>query len=172
MRRHGTQSRPGPTGRGGFTLLEVIIVLALIGLLTALVAGGSVALLREKPVTGEEVLRSAISKVRREAVTNLRDIRLSYDDKNKVFRESWLDGEKQFAVDVKGELKIEFLSTGKGSSMLLGGDVVETETIPFVTFYSDGCCSPFRVQLRTGGSARQVSIDPWTCAEILEKKQN
>jgi len=171
MRLRHTARRCLP-GQGGFTLLEVVIVLALIGLLTALVAGGSVALLREKPVTGEEVLRSVISKVRRDAVTHLRDIRLSYDEKNKVFHESWVDGEKQLAVDIKGELKLDFLSTGKGSSMLLGGDVVETETIPFVTFYSDGCCSPFRVQLRTGGPARQVSIDPWTCAEILDRKQN
>jgi general secretion pathway protein H len=40
--------------------------------------------------------------------------------------------------------------------------------LPYVTFYADGTCSPFRAQLRTGGPARFVTLDPWTCAPLLE----
>ena len=51
--------------------------------------------------------------------------------------------------------------------MLLGGQLVETKTLPYVTFYGDGTCSPFRLQIRTTGEARVIAIDPWTCSLVL-----
>jgi general secretion pathway protein H len=43
--------------------------------------------------------------------------------------------------------------------------------MPFVTLYSDGTCTPFRVQFHSNGAARIIAIDPWTCAEVLEEKK-
>jgi len=55
--------------------------------------------------------------------------------------------------------------------MLLGGELVETGTMPYVTLYRDGTCTPFRVQFHSSGAARIIAIDPWTCAEVLEEKK-
>ena len=54
------QAVRGARLRRGFTLLEVLVTVALIGLLAGVAVAGSVALLREKPATAEEVLRRAI----------------------------------------------------------------------------------------------------------------
>lgn len=166
---------PGPIqsrgGRSAFTLLEVLVTLALILLLTGIVIGASVSLLRDRPVTGEEVVKYAIAQARRYAVENFREVRLSFDAKEKAFIASTEDGTRTFPVEFPGELQIEFLSAQKGGSVLLGGDLVETARMPYVTFYPDGACSAFRAQLRTGGPARVLAIDPWTCAPMLEAKQ-
>lgn len=153
-----------------FTLLEVMVTLALIGLLGGLVAGGASALLRERPATGEEVFRSVLGKARRQAVESLHDVRLSYSAKDKQFKLTSVDGEKPIPVEMPGELQIDFLKQQRDGTMLVGGDLVETGNLPFVVFYSDGACTPFRVQIRTGGPARTIAIDPWTCVPILENK--
>ena len=68
---------------------------------------------------------------------------------------------------------MDFLSTQKARSLILvGGQAVETQTIPSVTFYGDGTCSPFRAQIRTGLTPRVLEIDPWTCAEVLPLETN
>lgn len=171
MAFRGTKHSKGPGGAGGaFTLLEVLITLALIGLLAGLVAGGATALLRERPVTGEEIFRSVMSKARRRAVETMHEVRLSYVLKEKLFKLSSVDGDQTVPADIKGDLQVDFLKQQKDGSMLLGGDLVETGSLPFVVFYPDGACTPFRVQLRTGGPARVISIDPWTCLPILENK--
>ena len=59
--------------------------------------------------------------------------------------------------------------TNSSSSILIGGTLVETEPLASVTFYSDGTCTPFRAQIRTGGGAHLLTIDPWTCAPVLAK---
>lgn len=148
------------------------MTIALILLLTGLVVGGSITLLRERPTTGEEVLNYAIAQARRYAVEENREVRLSFDSREKTFHASTTDGKRSFPVEFRGELQIEFLAPQKGGgTVLLGGDLVETAKTPFVTFYPDGACSAFRAQLRTGGAARVVAIDPWTCAPMLEGKQ-
>ncbi|MBI5380527.1 MAG: prepilin-type N-terminal cleavage/methylation domain-containing protein [Opitutae bacterium] len=156
-------------GRAGYTLLEILVTLALIGLLTSLIVGGTTALLRERPATAEEVMRAAIAKARRYAVENYRVVRLAYDNKGKAFVASTVDGERTFPVDLPEELQLEFLAAQKGGAILLGGEAVETAKVPYVSFYVDGTCSPFRVQMRSNnGPARIVAIDPWTCAPMLE----
>jgi general secretion pathway protein H len=67
------------------------------------------------------------------------------------------------------DLGVDFLSSkaGGGSSILVGGTLLETGALPHVSFYSDGTCSPFRVQFRSKGAAHVISIDPWTCAQTL-----
>ena len=55
----------------------------------------------------------------------------------------------------------------------LGGSVVETEPLPGgVTFYSDGTCTAFRLQIRLNGGASIIAIDPWTCAPVIPRAPN
>jgi general secretion pathway protein H len=154
-----------------FTVLEVLITLALIGLLSAFLVGGVTSLLREKPVTGEEVLRIAIARSRRYAVENLREVRLTYTSREKTFKASSIDGIRSFPVDFRGELSIDFMPQQKADSILLGGEALEIGALPFIVFYPDGGCTPFRAQIRTGGPVRTIAIDPWTCAPMLEEKE-
>jgi general secretion pathway protein H len=51
--------------------------------------------------------------------------------------------------------------------VVLAGQVVDTESLPSVTFYGDGTCTAFRVQVRVGVDSHILSIDPWTCAPVL-----
>ncbi len=150
-------------------MLELLVTLALIALLTGLLVGGTAALLRERPATADEVMRLAITQARRYAVENYREVRLAYDNKGKAFQASSVDGKRAFPLELSQEVQIDFLTTQKDNSMLLGGELVELSNLKYVTFYPDGTCSPFRVQLRTNnGPARVVAIDPWTCAPVLE----
>jgi general secretion pathway protein H len=77
--------------------------------------------------------------------------------------------EERLSFSAADEVKMDFLSTEKSrSSILVAGQMVETQTIPYVTFYGDGTCTPFRVQIRTKElTPRFLAIDPWTCAEVL-----
>lgn len=155
--------------RRGFSLLEIVVVLGLIGLLTAVVAGGSVALLRERPATGEEQMRLVLTKVRRQAVTNMQELRLSFDGKKRLFLVQSVEGDKPIPLEIKGEFQVEFVPPKAGSSIMIAGEGMETTKLPFITFYRDGSCSPFRAQLRTGGPSRIMTFDPWTCAEMIEE---
>lgn len=155
-----------------FTLLEVLLVLGLIGLLTsALVVSinRGLSLTGQKPVTVEDVFWQAVTESRKQALVHRREIQLSFDTKERQFIAASAGGTKTYPVEQPGEVQVEFLSTQKGgSSILLGGSLVETQTLPYTKFYDDGTCTPFRLQIRTGGPARTIAIDPWTCAPVLE----
>jgi hypothetical protein len=45
--------------------------------------------------------------------------------------------------------------------------LLETQPVGHVTFYSDGTCTAFRLQIMRNGAAHILSIDPWTCAPVL-----
>lgn len=156
----------------GFTILEILVALALLALLGGIFATSSYRLLN-RPMTPEDIFWRAVTEARKYALFNQRDVQLAYDEKGKAFLASTIDGSRTYPVPYEGELTLDFLRVGsdRRSSILLGGVLVETEPLPSVTFYADGTCSPFRVQIRTGGSARYISIDPWTCAPVLAKKE-
>lgn len=159
--------------RRAFTIFEVLIVIALIAMLTAVLVTGAIHLTRNTAITPDDIFWKAVSETRRMALLSGREVRLSYSDKDKehVLVARGMDGaEQRFSFDGQSEVIIDFLSTQKGgSSMLLAGQLVETQTLPYVTFYGDGTCSPFRVQMRTGraGTPHTLMIDPWTCAMVL-----
>jgi general secretion pathway protein H len=156
---------------GAFTILEILMVLAMIGMITAVLVTGSIRLISGHPAAPEEVFWKAVLETRRAALLSGHEIRMSYTDKDKerALVAKALDGtDQRFPFETAGELKVDFLSTQKSaSSMLIRGQLVETQTIQYVTFYGDGTCSPFRLQIRTGGEARTLTIDPWTCSLVL-----
>lgn len=169
-RRTGlTALRAGETG--GFTLIELMVVVGLIALLAGVLITGSTRLLADRPVTVEQVFWQALEEARKEALIGQREVRLRYDPDRKALVTASLEGSRAFPLP-PGEAQVEFLAPAPSSTniLLIGGLLVETHPLPSVVFFDDGTCSPFRVQIRTGGPARILSIDPWTCAEILPKE--
>ncbi len=157
-------------GRGGFTLLEVLITIALIALLTSVLVVGTNRLLSDRPKSADELFWAAAGETRKNALLNNHDVRLSLDTKTHEFVASSDGAETRYPFVAKETAEFDFLAPkapGTSSAILVGGQVVETQTIPFVTFYNDGTCSPFRVQLKTRNGARVLEIDPWTCAPML-----
>jgi prepilin-type N-terminal cleavage/methylation domain-containing protein len=177
---HGSRAR-------AFTLLEVLLSIAIIALLATVLVGGSAHLLREQPVTANEVFWQAVVEARKAALKSEHEIRLKFDKDKKQF--VLVDGIapatvgadgftreevplKQFPVPsaAGSELTVDFLgpSTRGGNAILVGGVVIETDAMPYVTFYSDGTCMAFRAQfVRNGTTSTPLVIDPWTCAPVL-----
>jgi general secretion pathway protein H len=166
-------ARPTKRGGRGFSLLEILLVVALIALLGTAVITGANALYRAaaRPPP-EEVFWRAVMSARQLALLNVRTVTLRFDDKEKRLR--WTDGAESASTrfDAEGEASLQFLQPKAGSAVLLGGQLVETAEVPQVRFYSDGSCDAFRVQIKLGvAPAFVLAVDPWTCAPMLETKK-
>jgi prepilin-type N-terminal cleavage/methylation domain-containing protein len=153
----------------GFTLLEILLVLALIGLMGTIFIGGSQALLADKGKSLDEQFWEVCAKARKMALEDRQSVLLSYDPKAKGFLLA--DGAAHTGVPVTGpdDTMIDFhpAQADSGSQVLVAGTLVETQPLTNVTFYNDGTCTPFRVQIRADNGAHLLAIDPWTCAPIL-----
>gem|GEM_PF-133784 len=159
--------------RSGFTLLEILLVLALIGLIGALLAAGITRVFSNDHPAPEDVFWQACRSAQKLASLSEREVSLGFDEKGKKL--VWSNGletdEASFDV-TGGEVGVQFLQALKGGSLILvAGQVVETQEVPRVMFYPDGTCTAFRVQFRVGANAWQLAIDPWTCAPVLEKTE-
>ena len=176
---------PRPSARA-FTLLEVLLSIAIIALLATVLVGGSARLLNEQPASPHDVFWRAVREARKTALKTEHEIRLKFDKDKRQFllidgfapATLALDGFtreetslKQFSIpSVTGDLMVDFLPAGTkggGNVILVGGVLIESQPIPFVTFYSDGTCTAFRAQFVREGSASTLAIDPWTCAPVL-----
>lgn len=159
----------------GFTLLEILLCIALIGLLAGVLVGGASSMLNAKTVSVDDVFWKAVQEARKTALQQGREVKLHYFDERERGR-GFAVGEngagKDFSIPaVAGaptrDLTVEFISAQKGNTILVGGLLLETQTLPSVTFYPDGTCTPFRLQIVRNGATHQLAIDPWTCAQIL-----
>ena len=158
--------------RSAFTLLEILLAIALMALLAGVLVTGGANLLSEKPATPEAVFWKAVQQSRTAALTVEREVRLSYDAKAMAFVLDDGVAAQSLPVPLVRELTVDFLSSQPGrSSILVGGELVDTQTLPAVTFYPDGTCTPFRLQMRAGGAAHVLNIDPWTCAPVLPRTE-
>lgn len=160
------------TLRAAFTILEILLALAVIGLLSAVLVSGASHLVSGRAMTPDEIFWEASRDARRTALKTDREVRLSFDQKEKHFVvDDGMQAKVFPLVEPPRELTVDFLPVRSTSSaVLIGGQLVESETVKSVTFYPDGTCVPFRVQFRTTGPARVITIDPWTCAPILSKE--
>ena len=159
-REAGGLATSKPSGEDGFTLLEIVVVLALIALVSALLIGGSGALLRA--VGREDVENTALSAMasaRHGAVLAGRTLELRVDDKTRVL--DWGVGR----VTLAGEDTVRLLPPLKISSLLIGGRLQE-EPVARVRFYADGTCDPFRLEIVRGPTSHLLLIDPWTCTVL------
>lgn len=171
----------------GFTLLEVLLALGLIALVATALVGASSRLMTDQPAAASDVFWLAVREARKAALKSEHEIRLRFDKDKKQF--VLVDGlaptvlaadgftrveavRKAFPVPAAAaaDLTVDLLvpaPAGGGQTILLGGVLVETQTMPFVTFYPDGTCQSFRLQLMRKGAANVLSVDPWTCAPVL-----
>jgi prepilin-type N-terminal cleavage/methylation domain-containing protein len=158
-----------------FTLLEVLLVLALISLLASLLIGGSTALLSQKTPSNDELFWKVVQEARKMALESSREVHLRFEPKENAFILDDGVAPRSFPISTAAgnDVGVDFLSTQKtGGTILLGGTLVETQPLPAgVTFYEDGTCTPFRVQIRGGGGAHILAIDPWTCAAVLPSEK-
>jgi general secretion pathway protein H len=175
-RRHRGDRIAGPASpqvsRAAFTILEILLALAVIGLLSAVLVSGASHLVSGRAMTPDEIFWEASREARRTALKTDREVRLSFDPKEKHFVVDDGRQAKTFPLlEPPRELTVDFLPVRSTSSaVLIGGQLVESESVKSVTFYPDGTCVPFRVQFRTTGPARVITIDPWTCAPILPRR--
>jgi prepilin-type N-terminal cleavage/methylation domain-containing protein len=170
----------------GFTLLEVLLTIAIIALVASVLIGGTARLLSDQPVSVDDVFWKAVREARKTALKTEHDIRLKFDKEKKQFliidgiapaalaadgltREEIPLKAFPIAPDLATDLTVDFLgpSTKGGSLILIAGVALESNPVQFVTFYSDGTCTAFRLQISRGGSVHTLSIDPWTCAPVL-----
>jgi len=169
----------------GFTLLEVLLSIAIIALLAGVLVGGAAHLISDQPITPNEVFWKSVQEARKAALKTGHDIRLKFDREKKEFylvdgfapattddrgiREEVRIKVFQIPAATAGDLTVDFLgaSTKGGNTILVGGVLIEAKTIPHVTFYSDGTCQAFRAQFTRGGASSILAIDPWTCAPVL-----
>jgi type II secretion system protein H len=149
--------------RHGFTLVEVLLVLAIMALFATLFIPGVNAILREMDARGpEQIVSETILTARGAALESGRTVALRYDADGRRF----LTDEK---TDLPGPLpatvKLELLPPETGATVLLGGQLVETDALHRIRFFPDGTCDPFRVRLQQGAEPpRLLLADPWTCA--------
>lgn len=158
-------------GRRGFTLVEVLLVLALLALFAVLFIPGVNSMLREIDSRGpEQIITETMLAARGAALESGRAVELRYDSKERRFQ--WDAALKQPEA-LPADVKLELLPPETGSLVLLGGQAVEVGELARVRFFPDGTCDPFRVRLQEGKDApRTLSMDPWTCAlsPVAEKR--
>jgi prepilin-type N-terminal cleavage/methylation domain-containing protein len=147
-RRMGRKAGGGH--RAGFSMLEVLLAVALLALLGgALISVGS-NLIAVQPVTVDDVFWQAVTETRKAALKAEHEMRLKYEPDKKSFRV--VDGlnptrlaadgfsreeviVKEFPVPKAERLTVEFLAATKGGrAILVGGVMIESEPVPFVTF--------------------------------------
>ena len=146
-----------------------------------MLVGGTVALLRDRPVSVDEVFWKSVQDARKDALRHEREVRLRFvDDKDKGKEFVVEDGEqvKEFPIPAAtapagSDLDVQFFTAMKGGpSILVAGQLMESNPIKYVRFFSDGTCTPFHVQIARNGGVHKLSIDPWTCAEELNVDPN
>jgi len=149
-------------------MLEIMVVVGLLGLLAGVLAVGASRALIDRPASPEQAFWAAVGRAREFALQHALDVRLSYDHETRSFRALTDLGSTVVALPRDLDMDIQFLGRRAGDrTILIGGTLVEASELPFVTFYSDGTCTPFRAQLTVAGTPSVVEVDPWTCAPAL-----
>lgn len=157
--------RPPPRGAAGFTLIELLLVLAIMAVVGALFLGAASTLMRAEQPRPADLFWRAIDAAREAAVRSGRPAQMRVDPESGDLLV--LAGGTSQRVTIPAT-RVSFLSVAARSSILLGGQLVETATRPVVVFYPEGTCDPFRALLLEPGGRRTVlEIDPWTCAPVL-----
>lgn len=153
-----------PRRRRAFTLVEVLLVLALLALLATLLIPGLNSMLAAMNDRGpEQQLSEALLAAREEALESGRTVELRYDSEKRQLVWGAAGRSDTLAVGTS----VEFLPVETGALVLLGGELTETApAVARVRFFADGTCDSVRLRVREPAPARPrlFIVDPWTCA--------
>jgi prepilin-type N-terminal cleavage/methylation domain-containing protein len=152
-------------GRRAFTLLEVILAIALVGLVASLFITGGSEMFRARQRTMADVFWESVQAARLQAVQEDATVVMRFDEKSK--RILWGASDESRGVDWPGR-NLEFLPFETRDTILLGGQLVDTGRLAAVRFFADGTTDRFRVQLTDpNGQVSRLELDPWTAAPVV-----
>lgn len=150
--------------RAGFTLVEVLLVLALMALLSGVLIVGGASLLDGGKDDPEAALLAVLQKVRREAVERDETIELRIEDDGATL--AWGDQPDQtVTLPVAEKVRARLLAPKSLGAVLIGGEA-EEHPLPSLRIYPDGTCDIARLEVRRNGARRLHDIDPMTCAPL------
>ena len=155
-------------------MMEILIVVAIIGLLAGLFAIGTNSILNSQTQSPKKIFWETVNTARRTALQQHTTIHLRFDTETRTLRLTDENGEEKHAsAPLPENIRIDLLGqSADGAKILLAGQAVETATIPNVRFFNDGTTQPFRAQIASNtGDTELLEIDPWTAAPILRKAQ-
>ncbi len=158
---------------GGFTLIEIMLTIALLGLLTSVFVLNISSMLRDTEIRSlENEYWRAVDAARSNSVYQ-----------QKPYTLEWLPEEATFVVSSSGETERFELDTSdfggaevgalfeeiapENSYVLIRGELVAKREVARVVFYPDGTCTPYTVELRVGDYVNRFQMDPWTGAQLV-----
>ncbi|MFU8848113.1 MAG: Tfp pilus assembly protein FimT/FimU [Opitutales bacterium] len=160
--------------RGGFTLIEILLVIALIALASTVVILNFNAFTdRGESTSPEEVLTAAIRKARFIAAADRVTAKLRYDQESGTLQiepggESFTIN-PDFGPDGRGEIRFFLIPPAEG----LGRFPDPTRTTlrtPVVAFAPDGSSNPFLAEIDSGsGTPTRLRYDPFSSVIRTEK---
>ncbi len=159
--------QPSRWRRRGFTLIEVLLAIALLALVGALFITGSSNLFRAREQTTADVFWQAVQAARLQAVQEDAPVLLRFEEKSR--RVVWGSAGSSHELDWPGK-NLEFLPVEQNDVILLGGQLAGTGRLAVVRFHADGGVDRFRAQLTDAtGQVTRLDLDPWTCAPVLRQ---
>jgi type II secretion system protein H len=166
----------GRRGRAGFTLIEMLLVIALIGVFATLFVLNAESLIKETATQAVETkFWEAVREARSNAIVNRRAQALWYDTKAAAFvvenvdsgtRQTFVISREDWAPDTPLEVAFK-KEVASNQHTMIAGELVTLREIPEARFFPDGACTPFVVAFTVGAEKKQIEIDPWTGAELL-----
>jgi len=165
-------------GLGAFTMLEMLLVLALIGLLSTVAIKGVSGMLSSAPPTPKEVVAQMLAASRRYALSNECTVRMSYSDEKHALEAAADDGTELPEMPLPTGASVQFLpvqttdaSGGASGSVFdaVAGSGASAD-LPYITFYADGTCSMVKVSVQAAEKPPlNLAIDPWTGGQVLTR---
>jgi prepilin-type N-terminal cleavage/methylation domain-containing protein len=180
MSNQAMKVRVGDRGwRRAFTLIELMLTMALIALLSSLFIWNINALLKQGELEAlQNELWGAVEKAKQAAVFSRQPHKVRFDEKLQSFMVSSGGEEIAFKVDTSGfgeEVEIEVLFKmilPRDGYRLVRGELVTHREIESVTFFPDGTCTPFSVDLKIGEYESGYQIDPWTGSQLTAPEED
>jgi len=157
-------ARARAAGRAGFTLVEVLLVLALMALISGVLILGAANLMEGGKDDPEAALLALLQKVRREAVERDQVIELRIEDDGSTL--TWGEKPDQTAtLPVSEKVRARLLAPVSLGAVLIGGQA-EEHPLASLRIYPDGTCDHARIEVNRNGARRLCEIDPLTCAPL------
>jgi prepilin-type N-terminal cleavage/methylation domain-containing protein len=165
------------SGRAGFTLIEIVLVLGLIAVATTILITNFAAIIdRGDSLTAEETLTAAVRRARFIAASERTSTQLHFDKESNSLIIS-IDGNEvetftlddSFKVDNSAEIRFYLIASSEGMGPIMYAADARWET-KVVRFAADRSSSPFVAEIDLGsGTPERLQFDPFSSLVITSK---